>query len=120
MAHFFIQPLSLQAGTASHFILAPGRAPPPCTGVAGRAALPLGAHSLSASQHQPARPQTPAHAAPFHFSTAHVISKGKIGSFESKAFSSTHISTEKESFMEVTIAVCYQRHRFLLKFTCYA
>lgn len=87
----------------------------PSAGAAGRAAL---------SQQAPACP-TPdssqcAQAAPFHFSRAYAISKGKTGSFESKAFCSTCVSTDKESFMEVTIAVHYHKHGFLLKFTCYA
>lgn len=61
------------------------QSPSPSAGAAGRAAL---------SQQTPACPTPDSYrrvqAAPFHFSRAHAIPKGKTGSFESKA-SAAHV-----------------------------
>lgn len=102
----FIQPLSSQAGAASLFVLPSGRAP---------------VSQCRASRHQPARPQTLIDVCRQHLSILAGLmpyQRAKQVPLNQK-LSAARVSTDKESFMEVTIAVHYHKHGFLLKVTCY-
>lgn len=88
----------------------------PCLPVQGQQA-----ELLSASKHQPARPQTLIDVCRQHLSILAGLmpyQRAKQVPLNQK-LSAARVSTDKESFMEVTIAVHYHKHGFLLKVTCY-